>query len=109
MSNLRQVNLALRLLPTEAEKFPQIIGSHWAWDVPYKVADAMIQNGTAQPICFCASCGFTPQDFIAQWNEFMSTPPAPNDYWVISYAMTFPSRWPCMASVQLKTERFHSV
>lgn len=101
MSNLRQVNLALRLYAdSSSEKFPQMTGGHWAWDVPYKVADAMVQNGASQPICFCASCGFTPQDFLAQWNEFISTPPTPNDYRVIGYAMTFPGT----ATVQITNQ-----
>jgi prepilin-type processing-associated H-X9-DG protein len=43
-----------------------------------------------QPICYCVGCGFLPSDFLAQWNEFMSTPPQPTDYRVIGYALTFP-------------------
>ncbi len=91
LSNLRQIDLALRMYAdSNNDKFPQMTAGHWAWDVPYQVADSLGQNGVTQPVCFCASCGFTAQDFIAQWNEFMSTPPAPNDYRVIGYALTFP-------------------
>ena len=91
MSNLRQVNLALRMYAdSNGDKFPQMNGGHWAWDVPYKVADAMVQNGASQRICFCASCGFGEDDFLAQWNEFISTPPKLDDYRVVGYAMTFP-------------------
>ena len=91
MNNLRQLDLALRIYAdSNNDKFPQMTAGHWAWDVPYNVADTLVQNGASQPICYCASCGFTEQDFLAQWNEFISTPPNTNDFRVIGYALTFP-------------------
>ena len=85
LNNLRQVNLALRLYADgNAEKFPVDSAGHWAWDVPWKVGDAMVQAGAIQKIFYCASCGFSDQDFVNLWN--FNT----NVYRVVGYAMTFP-------------------
>ncbi len=101
MSNLRQIDLALQMYAdSNNEKFPQMTAGHWAWDVPLTVADSLVQHGVTQPICFCASCGFTEQDFLAQWNEFISTPPATSDYRVIGYALTFPGTATVLATNQ---------
>jgi prepilin-type N-terminal cleavage/methylation domain-containing protein len=84
LNNLRQINLALRMYAeSNQEKFPQMSAGHWAWDVPWKVADTMAQNGAIQTICYCASSGFSDQDFLDLWNF------RPNDYRVIGNAMTF--------------------
>ena len=85
LNNLRQINLALRMYAeSNQDKFPKMSAGHWAWDVPWKVADTMAQNGAIQPICYCASSGFTDQDNLNLWNF------RPNDYRVIGYALTFP-------------------
>jgi prepilin-type N-terminal cleavage/methylation domain-containing protein/prepilin-type processing-associated H-X9-DG protein len=85
LNNLRQVNLALRMYAdSNNEKFPQMTAGHWAWDVPWKVADAMVQSGASQRIFYCASSGFSGQDNLNLWN-FMT-----NSYRVVGYAMTFP-------------------
>jgi prepilin-type N-terminal cleavage/methylation domain-containing protein len=91
LNNLRQIDLALRMYADSSrEQFPQMSAGHWAWDVPTQVADSLVQNGVTQPICYCASCGFTAQDFLALWNFSISTPPATNDFRVFGYALTFP-------------------
>jgi prepilin-type N-terminal cleavage/methylation domain-containing protein/prepilin-type processing-associated H-X9-DG protein len=101
MNNLRQIDMALRMYAdSNNDKFPQMTAGHWAWDVPYTVADALVQNGASKTICYCASCGFSEQDFLAQWNEFISTPPKTNDFRVIGYAMTFPGT----ATVQITNQ-----
>jgi prepilin-type N-terminal cleavage/methylation domain-containing protein/prepilin-type processing-associated H-X9-DG protein len=85
MSNLRQVNMALRMYAdSNGEKFPQVSAGRWAWDVPWKVGDSMVQNGASQPVCYCASSGFSAQDFWNLWNF------ETNVYRVVGYALTFP-------------------
>jgi prepilin-type N-terminal cleavage/methylation domain-containing protein/prepilin-type processing-associated H-X9-DG protein len=83
-SNLRQINMALRMyVDANNDRLPQVSSGAWAWDVPVKVADGMAQNGAVQPICYCPSCGFGDDDFRALWNFSTS-------YRVFGYAMTFP-------------------
>jgi prepilin-type N-terminal cleavage/methylation domain-containing protein/prepilin-type processing-associated H-X9-DG protein len=85
LNNLRQINLALRMYAeSNQDRFPKMSAGHWAWDVPWKVADTMAQSGAIQPICYCASSGFSDGDNLNLWNF------RPNDYRVIGYAMTFP-------------------
>jgi prepilin-type N-terminal cleavage/methylation domain-containing protein len=85
LNNLRQINMALRMYAdSNNEKFPKLSSGHWAWDVPWTVADAMAQNGAIQKIFYCASAGFTSQDNWNLWNF------ATNSYRVVGYAMTFP-------------------
>ena len=85
LSNLRQVNLALRMYAdSNNEKLPQVGAGRWAWDVPWKVGDAMVQNGALQRIFYCASSGFSEQDNFNLWNY------ETNVYRVVGYAMTFP-------------------
>lgn len=89
-SNLRQVVMLLTMYASSNnQKLPQVSSGHWAWDVPREVADQMAE-GASPLIFFCRGCGFTEEDFIAQWNEFISNPPQTNDYRVVGYAMTFP-------------------
>jgi prepilin-type N-terminal cleavage/methylation domain-containing protein/prepilin-type processing-associated H-X9-DG protein len=90
-NNLLQIDLALRMYAdSNNDKFPQMTAGNWAWDVPWQVANSMLQNGATQPIFYCPSCGFSKNDFLAQWNEFMASPPTTNSFRVIGYAMTFP-------------------
>ena len=85
MNNLRQVNIALRMYAeSNAEKFPLVGAGRWAWDVPWKVGDSMVQNGASQKVFYCASSGFSEQDFWNLWNYDT------NVYRVVGYAMTFP-------------------
>jgi len=85
MNNLRQVNLVLRLYAdSNNEKLPQMNAGLWAWDVPWKVGDTMVQSGALQKIFYCASSGFTAQDNLNLWNFI------PNKYRAVGYAMTFP-------------------
>lgn len=84
LSNLKQVDLALRMYAeSNSEKFPQVGAGRWAWDVPWKVADAMVQNAQ-QKVFYCPSSGFTEQDNLNLWNY------ETNSYRVVGYAMTFP-------------------
>lgn len=85
LSNLRQVNLALRMYAdSDNDKFPQVTAGSWAWDVPWKVGDSMVQNGATQRIFYCPCSGFSDQDNLNLWNY------ATNVYRVVGYAMTFP-------------------
>ncbi len=85
LNNLRQVNLSLRMYAdSNSEKFPQVTAGRWAWDVPWKVADSMVQQGAIQRVFYCASSGFSDQDNLNLWNY------ETNSYRVVGYAMTFP-------------------
>ena len=95
LNNLRQVNLSLRMYAdSNTEKFPHVDAGHWAWDVPWKVGDSMMQNGATLPILFCASAGFDNQDYINLWN-FKT-----NVYRVVGYALTFPGTVSVLATNQ---------
>jgi prepilin-type N-terminal cleavage/methylation domain-containing protein/prepilin-type processing-associated H-X9-DG protein len=95
MNNLRQVNLALRMYAdSNNEKLPLVTAGNWAWDVPWKVADSMVQNGATQPIFYCASSGFSDQDNLNLWN-FVT-----NAFRVVGYAMTFPGTATVLATNQ---------
>lgn len=84
-SNLRQLDLALRMYAdSNNEKFPQVTAGRWAWDVPWKVGDSMVQSGASQRVFYCADSGFSDQDNLNLWN-FKT-----NVYRVVGYAMTFP-------------------
>jgi prepilin-type N-terminal cleavage/methylation domain-containing protein len=85
LSNARQIDLALRMYAdANSDKFPQVADGHWAWDVPWKVGDAMVQSGATQPVFYCPSSVFSDQDNLSLWN--FNT----NVYRVVGYAMTFP-------------------
>ncbi len=91
MSNLRQVTMLLTMYANSNEqKLPRVSGGHWAWDVPSSVAAKMIEGGVPIKVFFCKGCGFSDADFIAQWEQYSSDPPKPDDYRVVGYAMTFP-------------------
>lgn len=91
LNNLHQVNLLLTMYAdSNNQKFPRMSAGHWAWDIPRSVADSIVDGGTSPLIFYCPANGFTKDDFMAQWVEFISNPPSTNDYRVIGYAMTFP-------------------
>jgi prepilin-type N-terminal cleavage/methylation domain-containing protein/prepilin-type processing-associated H-X9-DG protein len=91
LNNLRQFNLLLTMYAdSNNQRFPKMPAGHWAWDIPRNVADAFVDGGTPPLIFYCPANGFTREDFMAQWDEFVSNPPQTNDYRVIGYAMTFP-------------------
>jgi prepilin-type N-terminal cleavage/methylation domain-containing protein/prepilin-type processing-associated H-X9-DG protein len=95
MNNLRQVALSLRMYAdSNSDKFPQVSAGRWAWDVPWKVGDSMVQNGAIQRIFYCASSGFSDQDNMNLWN-FQT-----NVYRVVGYAMTFPGTATVLATNQ---------
>lgn len=85
LNNLRQVNLSLRMYAdSNADKFPHVSAGRWAWDVPWKVGDSMVDHGASQKVFYCASSGFSEQDNLNLWNY------ETNVYRVVGYAMTFP-------------------
>lgn len=91
LSNLRQVTVLLTMYAdSNNQRFPRLSSGHWAWDIPRDVADGIVERGNSPLIFYCPANGFTKDDFLAQWNEFISTPPQTNDYRVIGYTMTFP-------------------
>lgn len=95
MNNLRQVNLALRMYAdSNNDKFPKVTAGRWAWDVPWKVGDSMVEHGAIQKVFYCASSGFSEQDNVNLWNY------ETNVYRVVGYAMTFPGTATVLATNQ---------
>jgi prepilin-type N-terminal cleavage/methylation domain-containing protein len=95
LNNLRQVDLALRMYAdSNNDKLPQVTAGLWAWDVPWKVADSMVQNGASQRVFYCPSSGFSDQDNLNLWNY------ATNEYRVVGYAQTFPGTATVLATNQ---------
>ncbi len=85
LSNVRQIDMALRMYADgNGDKFPQVTAGRWAWDVPWKVGDSMVQNGASQRLFYCPSSDFSDQDNLNLWNY------ETNVYRVVGYAMTFP-------------------
>lgn len=92
LSNLRQVNMGLIIYGHDnKDRFPFMYGGHWAWDLPYSVADALLASGVTRDIMY--DPGFPQMNTDGLWNF------APQDigedglnhpYRVIGYAMTFP-------------------
>jgi prepilin-type N-terminal cleavage/methylation domain-containing protein/prepilin-type processing-associated H-X9-DG protein len=88
MSNLRQVDLTFHMYSdSNRDKIPSVNGGNWAWDVPYMVADSMLQYaGNNKKIFYCASTGFSDSDNNKLWEYGMGNE---RPYRVFGYAMTF--------------------
>src|SRR5689334_23921487 len=101
LNNLHQVTVLLTMYAdSNNERFPQLSSGHWAWDIPKSISDAIADQTVSPLIFFCPANGFTKDDFLAQWNEFVSIPPTTNDYRVVGYAMTFPGTASLLSSNQ---------
>lgn len=94
-SNARQFGVAaLMYAHDNRDRFPNLAGGAWPWDLPVKAANALVMNGATRKICYCP--GFAKQDCNELW-RFTTTPPSTNDlapenatgYRVIGYAMAF--------------------
>jgi prepilin-type N-terminal cleavage/methylation domain-containing protein/prepilin-type processing-associated H-X9-DG protein len=81
-SNVKQVCLAITIYAQDfRDKLPVMDAGNWAWDLPWKVADYMIQSGTQRHVMYCPA--FPDQDNDQLWN-FVS-----NSFRVIGYGQTF--------------------
>lgn len=83
MSNVKQVVLAIMMYGNDnRDKLPRMTAGNWAWDMPWGVADLMVQSGTQRNVMYCP--GFPEQNNDELWN-FVT-----NQFRVIGYGQTFP-------------------
>jgi prepilin-type N-terminal cleavage/methylation domain-containing protein len=83
MSNIKQVSLATIMYAGDnREKLPRMTVGNWAWDMPWAVAEQMVQSGTQRHVMYCP--GFPEQNSDELWN-FVT-----NQFRVIGYGQTFP-------------------
>jgi prepilin-type N-terminal cleavage/methylation domain-containing protein len=86
MNNLRQFNLGLVMYGNdEHDRMPLLTGGHWAWDLPFSVATALMDHGITREIMY--DPGFPEMNQDGLWN-FVGLDG--DTYRVIGYAMTFP-------------------
>src|SRR5260370_32515579 len=75
LSNLKQFTLATYMYGSENhEKLPQMTDGNWAWDLPWNVADFMMQSGATRDVMYCPS--FPDQNNDTLWSF---VPPPPED------------------------------
>ena len=87
LNNLRQFNLGLILYGNENhDHLPVMQAGLWAWDLPYSVADVLLQQGITRNILY--DPGFPEMNQDGLWN--FGGRPGGSPYRVIGYAMTFP-------------------
>lgn len=85
VSNLRQVGLACNMYAGDnKDKLPDNTGSGGPWDLPFPVADSLIQQGFTKGILYCPS--WSRDNMDAAWNGSL----VPNIR-VIGYIITFPN------------------
>lgn len=88
MSNVRQFNLGMVLYGGDNnDHLPPINAGLWAWDLPYSVADILLQNSITRPVLY--DPGFSQMNVDGLWNFHPNTDPPLGAYRVIGYAMTF--------------------
>ena len=78
------------------DKLPVIQGGLWAWDLPYSVADVLLQNNITRDVMY--DPGFPEMNQDGLWNYAPTATPSP--FRVIGYAMTFPGTSSITASNQ---------
>jgi len=87
LNNLRQFNLGLILYGNENhDHLPVMQAGLWAWDLPYSVADVLLQQGITRNILY--DPGFPEMNQDGLWS--FGGLPGGSPYRVIGYAMTFP-------------------
>jgi prepilin-type N-terminal cleavage/methylation domain-containing protein len=83
LSNVKQFALAIHIYATDfKDKLPQMTEGNWAWDIPWNVADLMVNSGLQRHVMY--DPGFPDQDNDTLWSF------VPGEFRVIGYAMTFP-------------------
>jgi prepilin-type N-terminal cleavage/methylation domain-containing protein len=88
LSNLRQFDLGIMLYGNDnSGHLPRLVGGLWAWDLPYSIADVLLQNSITRPVLY--DPGFSQMNVDGLWNFHPDTN-YPGAYRVIGYAMTFP-------------------
>jgi prepilin-type N-terminal cleavage/methylation domain-containing protein len=102
LNNLRQFNMALIMYGHDNhDRLPEMVGGLWAWDLPYSVADKLLQAGLTRDIMY--DPGFPEMNQDGLWDfapGYVRPDGTPGPYRVIGYAMTFPGT----ASVSLTNQ-----
>lgn len=92
LNNLRQFNLGLIMYGHDNhDRLPEMVGGLWAWDLPYSVANTLLQAGLTRDIMY--DPGFSEMNQDGLWNfapGYIKPDGTPGPYRVIGYAMTFP-------------------
>lgn len=92
LNNLSQFNLGLIMYGHDNhDRLPEMVGGLWAWDLPYSVADKLLQAGLTRDIMY--DPGFPEMNQDGLWNfapGYINPDGTPGPYRVIGYAMTFP-------------------
>lgn len=92
LNNLRQFNLGLIMYGHDNhDRLPVMVGGLWAWDLPYSVANTLLQAGVTRDIMY--DPGFPEMNDDGLWNfapGYVDPDGDPAPYRVIGYAMTFP-------------------
>jgi prepilin-type N-terminal cleavage/methylation domain-containing protein len=66
-SNIRQLGMASRMYAEDYnEKFPDVSGYYWPWDMPVKAANALVRYGGKRNILYCP--GFMKQNNDQLWS-----------------------------------------
>jgi prepilin-type N-terminal cleavage/methylation domain-containing protein len=88
LSNLKQFDAGVLVYAGESQdRFPQMQGGYWAWDIPWAVCDTMVRCGYLRDVLY--DPGFPGQNNDELWNWVITHPSSP-PYRVTGYAMTFP-------------------
>jgi len=92
LNNLRQFNMGLIMYGHDNhDRLPEMVGGLWAWDLPYSVADKLLQAGLTRDIMY--DPGFAEMNQDGLWDfapGYVRPDGTPGPYRVIGYAMTFP-------------------
>jgi len=89
LNNIRQFNLGMRIYGDDnQDRLPTLSGGLWAWDLPYSVADILLQNSVTRPVLY--DPGFPEMNTDGLWNYAPFSNVLSGPYRVIGYAMTFP-------------------
>ena len=68
------------------DRMPEMSGGLWAWDLPYSIAEVLLNAGITRSIMY--DPGFPEMNCDGLWNFAPGALPSP--YRVIGFAMTFP-------------------
>jgi prepilin-type N-terminal cleavage/methylation domain-containing protein len=89
LSNLRQFNLGILIYGGDNhDRLPTLHGGLWPWDLPYSVADILLQNSVTRAVLY--DPGFPEMNTDGLWNYAPFSNVLSGPYRVIGYAMTFP-------------------
>ena len=99
LNDVHQIEIALNVYASDSrDKLPVLVGgANWAWDLPDSAAQVMLSSGLTKKVFYCPSTeprftdlqNWSGPGNSTLWNFAISTPPQPNDFHVIGYALAF--------------------